>query len=186
MAAYGTDQELMQRLLTVESRKKSQLTTLATPIAGFLVMILYLIIGAGLFRVYQHIPGSRSRPKADDIYSQFASFQMPAILRGLVLTAVVMASIDSPLGSLTTSFVNDIYRPLLRPDQLDTHYMKVSRIMVVIFGVILAVLAFSFSFLKDFCGGRLKSAGSHTDRFSAFFSSASSPSVTPTRPILFP
>ena len=29
-------------------------------------------------------------------------------MRGLMLAAIIMASIDSPLGSLTTSFVTDI------------------------------------------------------------------------------
>ena len=40
---------------------------------------------------------------------------MPEVLRGLMLAAIVLASIDSPLGSLAGSFVTDIYRPLLAP-----------------------------------------------------------------------
>ncbi len=159
MAAYGTDHELMQRLLTVETRKKSQFTTLATPVAGFFVMMLYLIIGAGLFVFYQQHTGFSLPVKPDDIYAHFASFQMPVILRGLVLTAVVMASIDSPLGSLTASFVTDIYRPLIGPNKSDRHYVKVSRIMVVVFGLILGCLAFSFSYLKGFLWWAFKIGG---------------------------
>lgn len=159
MAAYGTDHELMQRLLTVETRQKSQRTTLATPLAGLGVLMFYLLIGTGLWTYYQQNPSTPLPQKLDDIYPFFASFQMPSFLRGLVLAAVVMASIDSPLGSLTASFVNDIYRPLLRKGRDDQHYMRVARTMVVVFGVILAVLAYLFSYLSGFLWWAFKIGG---------------------------
>ena len=37
---------------------------------------------------------------------------------------------DTPLASLTTSFVTDIYKPLIRPEAPEKHYMRVSRICV--------------------------------------------------------
>ena len=52
----------------------------------------------------------------------------------------MLASIDSPLGSLSASFVTDIYRPLV-PDCTEEHYLLVSRAAVVAFGVVLGVLA---------------------------------------------
>jgi Na+/proline symporter len=159
MAAYGTDHELMQRLLTVETRKKSQQTTLATPLVGLGVMSLYLIIGAGLYTFYQQNPQANLPAKLDDIYAHFANWQMPPFLRGLVLTSVVMASIDSPLGSLTASFVTDIYKPLISKNQTDKHYMFVARVMVFIFGVILALLAYLFSFLSGFLWWAFKIGG---------------------------
>ena len=61
-----------------------------------------------------------------------------------------MASIDSPLGSLTASFVTDIYRPLLETNESENHYVKVSRICVLVFGIILGILAYSFSHLDRF------------------------------------
>jgi Na+/proline symporter len=75
--------------------------------------------------------------KPDDIFPHFANFEMPSFLRGLVLGSVVMASIDSPLGSLTASFVTDIYKPLVRKDASDQHYLWVARVMVLVFGVAL-------------------------------------------------
>jgi SSS family transporter len=159
MAAYGTDQELMQRLLTVETRKKSQQSTLATPVAGLAVLSLYLIIGAGLYAFYAQ-NGFQGLPvKMDDIFPHFANTQMPSFLRGLVLAAVVMASIDSPLGSLTASFVTDIYRPLVRPGRADAHYLRVARVMVMIFGVLLAFLALAFSHLEGFLWWAFKIGG---------------------------
>lgn len=159
MAAFGTDHELMQRLLTVETREKSQKTTLMTPLVGLGVLSIYLTIGSGLYVFYSQNPGASLPAKVDDIFPHFASFQMPPFLRGLVLSSVIMASIDSPLGSLTASFVTDIYRPLIRKDQDDHHYLKVARVMVVVFGVILAVLAFLFSFLEGFLWWAFKIGG---------------------------
>lgn len=150
MAAYGTDHELMQRLLTLETRQKSQKTTLATPLVGLFVLLIHLIIGTGLWVFYQQHPHSVLPVKLDDIFPHFANFEMPALLRGLVLSAVVMASIDSPLGSLTASFVTDLYKPLIRKNASDQHYLFVARVMVLVFGIILGVLAYAFSSLSGF------------------------------------
>src|SRR5215470_7186846 len=55
MAAFGTDHDLMQRLITVETRRESQRTLSLTPIGTFVTLLLYLAIGAGLFTYYdQH------------------------------------------------------------------------------------------------------------------------------------
>ncbi len=159
MAAYGTDHELMQRLLTVETRKKSQQATLATPLAGFGVMILFLIIGAGLYAFYSQHPSIPLPQKLDDIYPFFANTQMPGLLRGIILSMVIMASIDSPLGSLTASFVTDIYKPLIQKNRDERHYLRVSRMMVVVFGVILGLLAYMFSYLEGFLWWAFKIGG---------------------------
>jgi SSS family transporter len=159
MAAFGTDHELMQRLLTVKTREISQRTTLLTPLVGLGVLLIYLTVGTGLYVYYAQNPSLPLPEKLDDIYPFFANFQMPSLLRGLVLASVIMASIDSPLGSLTASFVTDIYKPLIRKDEPDQHYLKVARIMVIVFGVILAVLAYMFSFLEGFLWWAFKIGG---------------------------
>ena len=75
---------------------------------------------------------------------------MPAALRGLMLSAIVLASIDSPLGSLAASFVTDIYRPLLARDRDERHYLRVSRA---------AVIAYAFSFFDKILWLAFKIAG---------------------------
>ena len=75
---------------------------------------------------------------------------MPPFMRGLMLAAMVLASIDSPLGSLTSSFVTDIYRPVIFKSGTERHYLFVSRVCVVIFGIILAFIAYFFSHFEKF------------------------------------
>ncbi len=144
MAAFGTDQELMQRLLTVETRQKSQRTMLLTIFGSFLVLMIFLSVGTCLYAFYTQNPGL-VLDKVDKIFPQFIGQSMPPWMRGLMLSAVVLAGIDSPLNSLTTSFVTDIYRPLIAKNREEKHYLLVSRISVVVFGILLLSIAYFFS-----------------------------------------
>jgi solute:Na+ symporter, SSS family len=158
MAAFGTDHDLMQRLLTVETRRRSQLTLSLTPVGTLLTLVIYLGLGAALYTFYaQHPTLPVSRP--DEILPHFVQQAMPAVLRGLMLTAIVLASIDSPLGSLAASFVTDIYRPLLVRARSERHYLLVSRISVVGFGLVLGVLAHAFSAFDQILWLAFKIAG---------------------------
>ena len=158
MAAFGTDHDLMQRLLTVETRGESQRTLALTPLGTLLTLIIYLGLGASLFTFYAQHPGLPvSRP--DEILPHYVRQVMPAVLRGVMLSAIVLASIDSPLGSLAASFVTDIYRPLLARDRDERHYLRVSRAAVIVFGVILAGIAYAFSFFDNILWLAFKIAG---------------------------
>lgn len=141
MAAFGTDQELMQRLLTLETRKESQRTLIYTIFTSFPLTWLYLSLGTLLFVFYNQNPALPLPANADKILSHFTVTVLPAGLKGLVLAAVVLASIDSPLSSLSSSFITDIYRPLIKKDAPEKHYLLMSRISVLCFGLALAVIA---------------------------------------------
>jgi SSS family transporter len=143
MAAFGTDQELMQRLLTLETRKESQRTIIYTIFTSVPLTWLYLAIGTLLYVFYRQNSGLPLPENADKILSHFTVHVLPSGLKGLVLTAVVLASIDSPLSSLSSSFVTDIYRPLIRKDGDERHYLFVSRVSVACFGLLLAGIAWA-------------------------------------------
>jgi SSS family transporter len=158
MAAFGTDHDLMQRLLTVETRAESQRTLALTPLGTLLTLVIYMSLGAGLYVFYTTHPGLPvSRP--DEILPHFVQQVMPVVLRGLMLSAIVLASIDSPLGSLAASFVTDIYRPLIVRDRSERHYLFVSRVAVIVFGVVLGALAYGFSFFDRILWLAFKIAG---------------------------
>jgi solute:Na+ symporter, SSS family len=158
MAAFGTDHDLMQRLLTVETRQESQRTLSLTPLGTLVTLVIYLAIGAGLYTYFAQHPG-QTLPRPDEIFPFFIRTSMPVVLRGLMLSAIVLASIDSPLGSLAASFVTDIYRPLLVRDRDEPHYLRVSRGAVIAFGLVLAVLAYGLSFFDRFLWLAFKIAG---------------------------
>lgn len=141
LVVFGTDQDLMQRLLCVQTRGRSQRSLIATIGIALPVSVLFLSIGTLLFLFARQHPGWTPPPDADRILPAFTVAFVPHLLKGLILLMILMASIDSPLGSLAASFVTDIYRPLIRRDADERHYLRVSRISVVLFGLLLGGLA---------------------------------------------
>ncbi|MFA5554668.1 MAG: sodium/solute symporter [Phycisphaerae bacterium] len=141
LAVFGTDQEMVQRLLTVKTRKSSQRTIISTIFAGLPVLLIYLGIGTLLYVFYQQNLDISGPAKAKEVLSHFVSNSLAPGLKGLILSAIILASIDSPLSSLASSFVTDIYRPLINKSAGEKHYLLISRISVIAFGLILAAIA---------------------------------------------
>ena len=141
LVSFGADQEMVQRLLTVKTRRSSQKTIVATILTVLPVYWLYLLIGTLLYLFYAQNPALPLPQEPKEIFPHFVRAVLPAGLQGLVLGAIVMASIDSPLSSLTASFISDLYRPLIRKGATERHYLLVSRIGVVGFGLLLAAVA---------------------------------------------
>ena len=147
LAAFGTDHDLMQRLIAVETRQESQRTVALSILPTLLVLLLYLSLGSALYAFYAGHPGL-AVGNTDHVLPLFARDWMPGGLRGLVLTAILLASLDSPLGALAASFVTDIYRPHLAPGRDEAHYLRVSRVAVLAFGLVLALLAWVCSYFE--------------------------------------
>jgi len=141
LAAFGTDQEMVQRLLTVRTRQASQRTILSTIATVLPAYCLYLLVGTLLFVFYRQHPAVTPPAEAKKVLSYFVLNSMPIGLKGFILAAVILASIDSPLSSLASSFVTDIYRPLIRRGASERHYLLVSRVGVIAFGLVLAAIA---------------------------------------------
>ncbi len=141
LAVFGTDQELMQRLLTVKTRKKSQNAILLTIATAFPILCIYLAIGTLLFVFFRQNPQVPQPDKAKEVLSHFTANFLPVGLKGLILSAIILASIDSPLSSLSSSFVMDIYRPLVKKEATEKHYLLISRTGVIVFGLVLALIA---------------------------------------------
>jgi solute:Na+ symporter, SSS family len=143
LAVFGTDQELVQRLLTVKTRKTSQKTIIMTIFTAFPVLCIYLGIGTLLYVFFSQNPNLDPPAKAKEVLSYFTANFLPFGLKGLILSAIILASIDSPLSSLSSSFVMDIYKPLINKSATKEHYLLISRIGVIVFGLILAIIAWT-------------------------------------------
>ncbi|MHC4526966.1 MAG: sodium:solute symporter family transporter, partial [Planctomycetota bacterium] len=141
LAVFGTDQEMVQRLLTVRTRRASQRTIISTVLTALPVLCVYLAIGTLLYVFFRQDPQVLQPDEAKKVLSHFVANFLPTPMKGLLLSAIVLASIDSPLSSLASSFVTDIYRPLLKKSATDRHYLVISRIAVAAFGVVLALIA---------------------------------------------
>lgn len=143
-AAFGTDHELVQKLYVVKDGSEARRALLVSTAGALLVLLLYLLVGTLLFVFYKQNPGMALPDRLDRIFPHFASTAMPRVLRGLVLSAIVMASIDAPLASLSAAFMTDLLRPFageLGPES----ELRLARRCAAAFAVVLAVLAAFFA-----------------------------------------
>jgi len=110
--SFGTDQEMMQRLLCVRDARAGRRALLASiPMAGG-VMALFLAAGTGIFLYYEQHPELALPANASYIFSHFSVQVLPEPLLGLLAAAILMAAVDLPLVGLATAAVRDF--PLFR------------------------------------------------------------------------
>jgi Na+/proline symporter len=88
---------------------------------------------------------------------------LPAGLRGFVVAsmfAALMTTADTHLNWGASYLVNDIYRRFWKPDRDEAHYMRASRVAILLLAALTALVAFSqdsvggtFTFLLSFFAG---------------------------------
>ena len=69
------------------------------------------------------------------MFPDFITKYMPTGLSGLVVAAIFAAAMSSSLNSIAATAVNDLYKPF-RPNRDDKHYLKVSHVLTLIWGVV--------------------------------------------------
>lgn len=158
-AAFGTDQDMTQRILTCRDVKAARRSVLLSGFISIPIAGLFLFVGIALFAFYQ-VNGDTTLPiklladgstqvVADKVFPHFIASELPSGLRGLLLVGVLaaaMSSLDSTMGALSSSALVDLYRPILKKDLSDKDGLIISRVLVSCFGVILALIAYA---LKD-------------------------------------
>src|SRR3954447_13426059 len=140
MASHGADQLIVQRLLAASSLKDSRKALIGSGVAVFLQFALFLLIGIGLFALY----GGRHFAVPDSIFPTFVVDSMPAGLRGLIVAAVLAATMSAhsgALNSLAASTTHDIYLPLTGRAADDPRTLRVAKLFTMFWGVVLLVMA---------------------------------------------
>jgi Na+/proline symporter len=140
MASHGADQLIVQRLLAASSLKESRKALIGSGIAVFLQFTLFLLIGIGLFTLY----AGKHFDVPDSIFPTFVVDSMPAGLRGLIVAAVLAATMSAhsgALNSLAASTTHDIYLPITGRAADDPRTLKVGKAFTMFWGVILLIMA---------------------------------------------
>jgi solute:Na+ symporter, SSS family len=140
MASHGADQLIVQRLLAASSLKDSRKALIGSGIAVFLQFGLFLFIGIGLFAFY----GGRHFDVPDSIFPTFVVDSMPGGLRGLIVAAVLAATMSAhsgALNSLAASTTHDIYLPLTGRSADDPRTLRIAKLFTMFWGVVLLAMA---------------------------------------------
>jgi SSS family transporter len=153
-ASHGTDQLIVQRLLAARNKRQSQAALLSSGLVILFQFSLFLVAGVVLFAFYHllhpEIAGGFGRP--DRVFPTFVVTQLPRGLAGLLIAAIVsaaMANLSAALNSLASSSVVDFYRPFVKPNATEEHYMRVSRGLTVLWGAVLIVVALSMQLFRQ-------------------------------------
>lgn len=144
-AAYGTDQDMVQRLLACNDEKKARWSLMISGLASIPITALFLFIGAGLYAYAKvHPELIAGMTDNDHVFPRFILTTMPHGLRGLLLAAVAsaaMGSSDSALASLATAFTVDFYRPYWGQGKSEAEIVRASKKFFIGFGVLFIVFA---------------------------------------------
>ena len=143
MASHGTDQLIVQRLMSSRSLKDAQRAIIGSGLVVFCQFFLFLAIGLGLWAFYQ----GRTFTATDAIFPTFILEHMPPGLVGLIVAAIVAATMSTHSGainSLAGATTHDIYLPLSKRSADDPQTLKMGRMFALIWGVVLTLGALLF------------------------------------------
>jgi solute:Na+ symporter, SSS family len=149
MAAFGTDQDMVQRMLTAETHKKARRSLITAAFMDVPIASAFVFIGILLFVFYQKDPTFRPAATAD-IFGSYILNVMPVGIRGLVLAgifATAMGSFSAALNALATGATNDWYLRWVR-GRSEAHYVKAARWFTVLFAALMVVIAGAFAYAK--------------------------------------
>jgi SSS family transporter len=136
MASHGADQLIVQRLLSSKNLREAQRAIIGSGIMVFAQMALFLFVGIGL---WAHFGGQPITP-TDSIFPRFIVEEMPAGLVGLLLAAIIAATMSTHSGainSLAAAATHDIYMPLTKRTAEDPLTFRAGRRFALFWGVVL-------------------------------------------------
>lgn len=143
LATHGTDQDMVQRMLTATDYKKSRLSLVLSGLADLPIGFIFLTIGILLHLYYQINPDPSLPQKNTEVFAYFILTKMPVGLRGLLVAgifATCMGSLSAALNALATSYTRDFYQPSQKV-QDDAKTVAVARKYTFIFAILMIIVA---------------------------------------------
>ena len=126
MASHGTDQLIVQRLLTCRSPRDSQKALVGSGFAVVAQFALFLLVGIGLWTFY----GGRGFDRSDEIFARFIVEELPAGITGLLIAGVfaaAMSSLSSSVNSLASATAYDFWAPLAGARQDEGRILRMGK-----------------------------------------------------------
>jgi len=135
LATHGTDQFLVQRLLSARSAKEASLGLILSGFIVFAQFTLFLVIGAMLFTYYQHVPAP-VLGRADEILPSFVVNTLTGGAAGFIVAAIVAAALSPSINSMAAVTVRDFYMKFIKPDASEMQQMRLARQSTIGWGIV--------------------------------------------------
>ncbi|MEM1125754.1 MAG: sodium:solute symporter [Bacteroidota bacterium] len=113
MASHGSDQLIVQRLLTCRTLADSQKALIGSAVLVMVQFALFLAVGLLLWVYYQGAtPAELGLTRGDEVFPKYVIEGLPPGLSGLILAGIIaaaMSTLSSSLNSLASSTMMDLY-----------------------------------------------------------------------------
>jgi Na+/proline symporter len=163
MSSHGAEQLIVQRVLTCKTVADGRKALILSAVVIFPLFLIFLLAGVMLWVFYRshafQIPLPTVRPGSgvsanDFIFPIFMLTEVPHILRGFLIVAILsaaMSSVSSALTSLASVSTMDFVRPLWRnrSEEFFLHFSKFSTVLWAAALILVAYLSRQVEFVLN-------------------------------------
>ena len=136
LATHGTDQFLVQRLLSADSPRGAARGLVLSGFIVFAQFTLFLAIGAMLYAYHQHFPLTAALPRNDAILPRFIVDHLPHGLVGFIIAAIVAAALSPSINAMAATTINDFYLKYVKTRPDDAQLLRLSKAFTVMWGIV--------------------------------------------------
>jgi SSS family solute:Na+ symporter len=150
MATHGTDQDMVQRMLTAPDVRRSRRSLILSGLADIPIVLTFLSIGLLLWTYYQAHPDPTLPKTPNEVFCHFVLYQMPVGIRGLLIAgifATAMGSLSTALNALATSYTRDWYQIYVNRNASQAESLRAVRMATMAFSALMIVVASTTSYI---------------------------------------
>lgn len=144
MGTHGTDQDIVQRLLTAKDVSSSRRALIASGILDIPIVCIFLAIGSLLFAWVKVVAPEGVPGKPDEVFPWFIAHHLPHGISGLVVAGVLsvaMGSLSAAMNALASTVVFDFWKPYVRPEASPQEDVVVARGATFVCALLLTIVA---------------------------------------------
>jgi SSS family transporter len=148
MASHGTDQLIVQRVLTTKSLRGSQKALIVSGIIIIFQFALFLVVGLLLYGHYQGATlAGLGLTRADEIFPRFIIEGLPPGVSGFIIAGLFAAALSTLAGSMSSmasSTIMDLYKPYFGANVSPKRELFLARVVTVMWAGLLVGSALFF------------------------------------------
>ncbi len=152
LSSHGAEQLIVQRVLACGTVNEGRKALALSAVIILPLFLIFLLCGVLLWVFYQahplQIPLPDARPgiRANDfIFPIFMMTEVPHVLKGFLIVAILsaaMSSVSSALTSLASVSTMDLVKGLKKGEQSEEYFLKFSKYSTVFWAVVLILVAY--------------------------------------------
>jgi len=142
MASHGTDQLIVQRLLSTKNLRDGQKAIIGSGVIVIIQFAIFLLVGVMLFAYYGKLD-----VKSDEIFPMFIIKVLPPGVSGIIIAGLFAAAMSTLAGSMTSlasSTMHDLYIPFFGKNLDDRKQLRISRMFTIFWAGMLVIAAIFF------------------------------------------